>query len=199
MAAGKARKILTTGKPAARNGGGIIIGIFIGLMLGALLATAAAWYLTSASPFQLPQKKTPAQVKNPTPRALAGNSGDKAGNKQDFEFYRMLPQGSDAAAARSGSQVASVSPQAGSTAAARANEQLFLQVGAFANPSEADNMKALLALNGIEAATQQARLDDGRVVHRVRVGPFASQEALNPVRAQLTAAGVTASVIRVKP
>lgn len=69
-------------------------------------------------------------------------------------------------------------------------------MGAFENPSEADNLKARLALAGIEASAQRAQLADGRVVHRVRVGPFSRPEDMNPMRARLAEAGFNASVSR---
>ncbi|WP_341648385.1 SPOR domain-containing protein [Thauera humireducens] len=84
-------------------------------------------------------------------------------------------------------------------AAAKPVERLYLQVGAFENPGEADNLKARLALAGIEASAQRAQLADGRVVHRVRIGPFSSPEDMNPTRARLAAAGFNASVSRSNP
>ena len=42
----------------------------------------------------------------------------------------------------------------------------------------------------------RAQLPDGRVVHRVRVGPFAKPEDMNPMRARLSDAGFNASVSR---
>ena len=59
---------------------------------------------------------------------------------------------------------------------------MYLQVGAFENPNEADNLKARLALSGIQASAQRTQLPDGRVVHRVRIGPYARPEDMNPMR-----------------
>jgi cell division protein FtsN len=78
-------------------------------------------------------------------------------------------------------------------------ERLYLQVGAFEDPSEADNLKAKLALNGIEASSQRAQIGDGRIVHRVRIGPFGNPEDMNPVRTQLATAGFTATVVKANP
>ncbi|HMZ28771.1 MAG TPA: SPOR domain-containing protein [Thauera aminoaromatica] len=75
-------------------------------------------------------------------------------------------------------------------------ERIYLQVGSFENPSEADNLKARLALSGIQASAQRTQLPDGRIVHRVRVGPFAKPEDMNPMRARLSDAGFNASVSR---
>lgn len=180
------------GKPRqpARSGGGVIIGIFIGLVLGALCAAGAAWYFTRNSPFQ-PEQAAPAPAASPqSPLALPGKPGGKPVVKQDFEFYRILPQGVDAS---------TDPPKPAQPADVPKVERLYLQVGAFEDPAEADNMKALLTLNGIEASAQRAQLADGRIVHRVRIGPFGQPEEMNPVRARLSSAGFTATVVRSTP
>lgn len=175
---------------SSRSGGGVIVGIFIGLVLGALLAAGTAWFLTRSSPFQtLPSTPALSSADRP-PLALPGKPGDHPVVRQDFEFYKILPQGSAGGDARA-VPVPPVAPDA--------VERLYLQVGAFEDPAEADNVKALLALNGIDASAQRAQLADGRVVHRVRIGPFVKPEDMNPVRSRLASAGMTASVVRVNP
>lgn len=165
----------------------MIVGIFIGLVLGALLAAGTAWYFTRSSPFQAPPTTPAIPSGDQPPMALPGKPGDRPLVKQDFEFYKILPQGTNAPV-----EPAAVLPQQPVRV-----ERLYLQVGAFENPAEADNMKALLALNGIEASAQRTQLEDGRIVHRVRIGPFAKPEDMNPVRSRLASAGLTASVVRV--
>lgn len=179
----------TTSRPA-RSRGGILMGIFIGLVLGALFAAGAAWYFTRSSPFQAPptSPRPPASAEQP-PLALPGKPGDRPVAKQDFEFYKILPQG-DAAPAE---------PAPPREAAPAAVERLYLQVGAFEDPAQADNLKAMLALNGIDASAQRAQIADGRTVHRVRIGPFAKPEDMNPVRARLAEAGFTAAVVKGNP
>ena len=78
----------------AKSAGGTLIGIFIGLVFGALIAAGAAWYFTRANPFQpapvAPRVQAPADQ---GPAALPGKPGDRPVVKQDFEFYKILPQG----------------------------------------------------------------------------------------------------------
>ena len=179
----------TNGKSAG-SGGGVIVGIFIGLVLGAAFAASTAWYFTRSSPFQT-QPGTPSIPSgDQPPLALPGKPGDRPVVKQDFDFYKILPQGT-AASSEPSTTAIQAEPQR--------VERLYLQVGAFENPAEADNMKALLALNGIEASAQRTQLEDGRIVHRVRIGPFARPEDMNPTRSRLASAGLTASVVRVNP
>lgn len=197
----------------SRSGGGTVVGIFIGLVFGALIAAGAAWYFTRANPFQstppvAANNRAPASERQ-GPATLPGKPGDRPVARQDFEFYKILPDGDNVPApslpqptATPQRQVAvpiQQPPAPVQEAASRPVERLYLQVGAFENPGEADNLKARLALAGIEASAQRAQLADGRVVHRVRVGPFARPEDMNPTRARLAEAGFSAAVSRVAP
>ncbi len=208
MAVNKSKRLKQKAQLPARDSGGVIIGIFIGLMLGALLAAGAAWYLTRSSSMHLPQ------IQAPKPNnQISGRPGEATAGRKDFEFYRILPQGQEGGTSspvpdstantsvkNTNTQTAAVARSAPvSPSSTQQSDHLYLQVGAFENPAEADNMKALLALNGIDAAAQRTQLDDGRIVHRVRIGPFDSTEDMGPVRSRLATAGLTASVIRVKP
>ena len=171
----------------------MIVGIFIGLVLGAVFAAGAAWYFTRNSPFQAQPAVAPVLPKAPggeqQPASLPGKPGDRPVVKPDFEFYKILPQG----------EGAPTETKAATPAPTQAAEPLYLQIGAFENPAEADNLKARLALNGIEASAQRAQLPDGRTLHRVRIGPFAKPEDMNPVRTRLAEAGFTASVVKANP
>lgn len=190
----------------ARSGGGTLIGIFIGLIFGALIAAGAAWYFTRANPFQaMPAPPPRASTADQPPAALPGKPGDRPVVKQDFEFYKILPQGEGSSsststtvtpAAPTKEKAAAKAPVPVKEAAPKPVERLYLQIGSFENPAEADNLKARLALAGIEASGQRVQLADGRTVHRVRIGPFASPEEMNPARSRLAEAGFSATVSR---
>jgi cell division septation protein DedD len=51
---------------------------------------------------------------------------------------------------------------------------------------------------GVEAGVQQVTLAEKGVMHRVRIGPFASVEAMAPTRSLLAQNGIQAGVVRVK-
>lgn len=189
----------STRKPArspARSGGGTLVGIFIGLVMGALIAAGAAWYFTRANPFQtVPTAPTRAPAADQPPAALPGKPGDRPVVKQDFEFYKILPQGENTA-----QHPASPEPvKPPEKPEEKPAEKLWLQVGAFGEADDAENLKARLALSGIQAGSQRAQLPDGRVVHRVRIGPFAKPEEMNAVRSRLASAGFEASVAKAAP
>jgi cell division protein FtsN len=70
----------------------------------------------------------------------------------------------------------------------------LLQVGAYENETEADAMRAKLALSGFEASISK-RERDGKTLHRVRIGPINSTEEMNRIRASLTQNGIETSVV----
>lgn len=196
----------------ARSGGGTLIGIFIGLVCGALIAAGAAWYFTRSNPFQTMPVAPRVPAADLPPAALPGKPGDRPVVKQDFQFYNILPQGDSTQSQPQSQPQPAVVPQPAASidelvksregsvppreAAPKAVERLYLQIGAFESPADADNLKARLALAGIDASGQRVQLADGRTLHRVRIGPFSSPEEMNPARARLAAAGFNATVSR---
>ena len=71
-----------------------------------------------------------------------------------------------------------------------------LQAGSYRNESDANRVRAQLALQGVDAKVQRVAVD-ADVWHRVRIGPISNLDELNKVRRQLQAAEVDALVIRV--
>jgi cell division protein FtsN len=73
----------------------------------------------------------------------------------------------------------------------------YLQAGAFQKSSDADNLKARLALAGLEAQIQTATLPDKTVWHRVRLGPFRHPDAMIQTRSVLRENKIEPSIIKV--
>ena len=182
---------------AAPNGRGnpMGVGILIGLLLGLCIALGVALYINKgANPF----------VKKPRPTETVGREiapaettqtpspTDKPAKvaeiKPRFDFYKILP----------GTEEAVTDKEFKRAPPASNKEVYFLQVAAFQNPSDADNLKARLALSGIEAQIQTATLPDGRIWHRVRVGPFSNKEELGKSRAALKENNLEANLIKVR-
>jgi len=87
--------------------------------------------------------------------------------------------------------------KSGADSAASADKWLYyLQVGAFRNQADAENTKAKLALQGMEASVME-RPSDGGSLYRVRIGPFEQVDTMNNVRSKLTESGMDVAVIRV--
>jgi cell division protein FtsN len=73
----------------------------------------------------------------------------------------------------------------------------YLQAGAFQAASDADNLKARLALAGLEAQIQTATLPDNSIWHRVRLGPYTNAQDLDKARAALKENKIDNAVIKV--
>jgi cell division protein FtsN len=73
----------------------------------------------------------------------------------------------------------------------------FVQAGAFKSPEEAQAQKARLAMLGMDASVTE-REQAGRVVYRVRMGPFSQKAVADATREQLDVNGVEAALVRVQ-
>lgn len=83
--------------------------------------------------------------------------------------------------------------------AAKADEDKFnyyLQVGAFREQTDAEGMRAKLALIGVEAKVSERQSENG-MLYRVRVGPFGQLDAMNKVRSKLSDNSVDGVVLRI--
>jgi cell division protein FtsN len=188
--------------------GGVVLGIFLGLILGLAIAAAVAYYLARAG------LSSPLPVAGAAKDAARANKTDMPANagapeKPRFDFYKILPgaeeprigterKAADKAIERPGDKagpdtVAKAGPAAG---AVKPADRMWLQAGAFASQSDADSLKARLALAGWEAAVQSATLPDQGVRYRVRVGPFDNTDEVNRVKAELGKSGFDAAVIK---
>ena len=188
---------------AGGRGSPMWVGILIGLLVGLCIALGVALYINKgANPFVPRQKpaekstekstdsqKESAATETSRPSSPAGEKHAKNGDvKPRFDFYKILP----------GTEEAVTDKEFKRTSPAATKEVYFLQVAAFQSPSDADNLKARLALAGIEAQIQTATLPDGQVWHRVRVGPFSNQDELSKSRAALKENKLEANLIKVR-
>lgn len=182
--------------------GGTLLGLAFGLVVGVLVSFGVVWYLNK-TPLPFVDRVTQPEAKDTrkeAPVALPGKPGDKPVDKageRKFEFYDIL-EGKKGVAP----PAAVPHPPAAAPAAAPAAEpgggNLFLQVGAFQKPADAENLKARLAMLGLEASVQTAEVPEKGTMHRVRVGPYGSAEQMNQARGQLSQNGIPATVVRVK-
>ena len=186
----------------SRKGGSLLAAVLVGMVLGLILAGGVAWYiLKGPSPFvnyapheQVklapdPVKPPPAPVAKVEPDAVSAvaSASGVGDTKPRFEFYKVLTDKPDAAPAQAGAKAA------GKPAT---KEAYFLQAGAFASADEADNLKAKLAMLGVEASVQAATLPDKTVWHRVRLGPYRSTGEMNKASAMLKQNGVDTTPMR---
>lgn len=197
--------------PQKTSSGGTLLGVFIGLVIGVLIAFGVVLYLNkSPLPFQNKYEGAPKAADKEgsgasaqTPAALPGKPGDKPVERQRFEFYNILegkqaatPPASGTATAPAAAPGAPAAPV--SDAKPASIETYFLQVGSFQKAADADNLKAKLALTGLDSSVQEVNIPDKGAMHRVRVGPFRNPDEMNRARTLLSQNGIQGTVIKQK-
>lgn len=204
---------------ARKRGSSLWFGLFIGYTLGIASAIGVWLYISQApSPF-LPQGKesqssssgeaTPQSPVSSAEKKTSSHSNQLETAESRFDFYKILP-GIEEPAVDDTFDLAPLPPT--TTVTKKSSEKLpektsagidvpkdqyYLQAGSFRSSSDAERMKAELAMLGIVASVQVGKSDSNVLVHRVRVGPFTKMEELDRVRATLQSNGMTTSLVRV--
>jgi len=202
--------------------GGTLVGLFVGIALGVGLAAAVAFFVMRAgNPYQ---SAVTGNAREPGKDPGKGSRAEPAGpDKPRFDFYKILPGVEEPkvppkAAERATGDKATVEraavpdktvariderpPAAPGKAtepaprAPKSTERYWLQAGSFSTEGEAENVKAQLAMSGIEATLQQATLPDKSVRFRVRLGPYDNVDEVTRVKSDLARRGIDASVIK---
>ncbi|MDR2173990.1 MAG: SPOR domain-containing protein [Burkholderiales bacterium] len=205
----------------------LFTGIFLGIVTGLVMALTAAWKLGGNAVVELfASKDKPIvnqRISDSASAAKTGNgkANDKPGDKPSFDFYKVLPEGSNATAgndkatparppeqrttaiasatentsARPISAATSTSPPMTATST-KPKEIYWLQVGSFSRQEDADNRKAELALYGWEASIQKGEAPGRGVFYRVRVGPYDSAEQTGRMKTELTQRKFDVAVVR---
>jgi cell division protein FtsN len=182
-------------RPRRNARGGTLLGIFVGLILGLAIAAAVAYYL-GRSGFTAPVAATPSSRDG----LRTGKAESAPPDKPRFDFYKILPGAEEPKITpeRKSVDKATVDAvaKAPESSSAKAAEKAWLQAGAFTTQSDAENLKARLALAGWEAVVQSATLPDKSVRYRVRLGPYDNVDELNRVKNDLGKGGFEVAVIR---
>ncbi|MFC7091992.1 SPOR domain-containing protein [Jeongeupia naejangsanensis] len=211
---------------SSRSGGGgsLVTGLVVGLLGGVAVAVGVALFLNrSDSPFTKKDVTPPDAIGSaPQPTAKqpevlhpGGNSSSapalpetakpasapaEASGAERFDFYKVLPElnkNDNKQAAEDTKPTPPVKkPETTPPAKVEAPKGAYLQVGAFQNEQEADNLKAKLALVGVEATIQSSSSADKGLWHRVRIGPFTNLADLDKARAQLKGSGIDSTVVK---
>lgn len=180
----KANRNARQGRPAPAvqgKAGGLFLGLVIGLALGIAVAAALAWYFTSrpsqfkaveqapvalppSAPVPLapplpaaPQPSVPPPA--PTAPAPAGKPKPAVQPDEKYTFFDILPGD------KPSKPVDAKLPR----------EVWWLQVAALREAKDADRLKAKIALLGLDVQVQKVD-SGGNTLHRVRVGPFKTED-----------------------
>ena len=212
------RRTAANTRPARHSGaGGTLVGLFIGLALGLSLAAAVAFYIMRAGSPYTPVAPAKESAREPARTARAEPA---APEKPRFDFYKILPgieepKVSAKAAEKPATDRATVEraatpekaadktvakaderPPSDAARAPKAGDRFWLQAGSFVQESEAENLKARLALAGWEAEVQSASVADKGMRYRVRLGPYDSADELNRIKGELGKRGFEVAVIK---
>lgn len=191
--------------------GGTFLGFIIGIVVGLGGALAVAVYVTKVPvPFinkgqsrSADQDAAEAKKnKDWDPNApLYGKNPAKNSNTVSVPAAGASEPAPAVAAAKPESKANPSSDPLGDLAKAKAAEPepfiYFVQVGAFRTPEDAESLRAKLSLSGIDAKVTE-REQSGRLIHRVRTGPFDRKELADGAREKLEAAGYETALVRVQ-
>jgi cell division protein FtsN len=144
----------------------------------------------TAQPLAVPaERKAPEALKPKKPKAAPD-----VPPKPRFDFYNLLPE---MEVIVPDEDIQGQATQEGVKQVEQPGTYL-LQAGSFRNRKQADQLRARLALLGLETSVQAVTVDNAQTWHRVRVGPFSNLQELNNARTLLKKNGVDAILIRLK-
>lgn len=205
--------------------GGTFLGFIVGLVLGLGVALAVAIYVTKVptpfsnknqprtndqnaqenqknkdwNPNSVFQPKAPADVPTP-PETPAPVAEDKSKDKNPAQADMAKPVPRPAVTADPLGDLAKSKSTLSTPAAPGSTSDPFdyvVQAGAYRTSADADAQKAKLALMGLDAKVSE-RDQAGRLVYRVRLGPFDDKNAAERVRAKLESSGIENTLVRVQ-
>jgi cell division protein FtsN len=162
------------------------------LMTGILIGLGLAYYLWSKG--FIPQPQVDATVTEESVPADTEEVAPATGEpkKSRYDFFTVLPEMEVIVP----EQELSKKSQPRETATVQADSDSYLlQVGSFREKSDAEQMKARLALLGIATRIQTVTVNDA-TWHRVRVGPVSGARQADEMRKQLTDNGIDSLVMK---
>ena len=188
--------------------GGTLLGFIIGVLVGLAAALAVAVYVT----------KVPIPFVNKGPSRSADQDVTESQKNKDWDpnaplygktpVKPALPASAAPAAPPAGPAATEYKPavtadplgdlaNARSAAAPAEPFSYFVQVGAFRSAEDAESQRAKLSLSGVQAKVTE-REQAGRVVFRVRVGPFDTKKEADQLKQRLDDSGLETALVRVQ-
>lgn len=202
-----------------KGGSSLLAGLLVGLAIGITAAVAVVFYVNrSANPFSAkpapasapasampqttqtaPEVLRPSGSKDETPvvqnaSSASGSPAQKASGIE-LDFYRVLP-GLNEKTGNNPKPAEGTKPTASATVKVVPAKGAWLQAGAFQNEQDADNLKAKLAMLGIESRIQTQDIPGKGLWHRVRIGPLGTPGDVDKARSQLQANGIETVVVK---
>jgi len=167
---------------------GLLAGLFVAFLVFLQMQPAGEVTVEETRALDIPTETEARDVRKQKPAPVPPPP------KPRFDFYNLLPemevivQDEEIKGAPSKEGVKRVE-QPGT---------YLLQAGSFRSHTQADQLRAKLALLGLETSIQSVSVDSKQAWHRVRVGPFLNLSDLNQARSLLKKNGIDAILIRLK-
>ena len=195
-----------------RRKGSMMVGILIGIVIGVAAVVGIAIYLNYvATPFTHTNQLVGDENTGETLASLSSSTSEVATNQtkmlntrgsdqskvldknqpsdvtteKKFDFYKILP--GDAG-------IVSDKPKELLNKKKLVVLQRYLQIGSFQNATDANNLKAKLALIGINARIQSIDIPNQGFIHRVRIGPI-NADSIEPMKVLLLQNGIQVTVV----
>ena len=163
--------------------GGILIG------LGAAVFLMAKGYLP-----EIKQHLPSVDSKSTEPALVEEEIAEP--KKPRYDFFTVLPEMEVVVPEQELSRKAE--PSTPQTTTDGSGDQYILQAGSFRNATDAEQMKAQLALLGSMATVQKVTVN-GKTWHRVRLGPFQSAREADDMRRMLSDNRIDTLVMKANP
>jgi cell division protein FtsN len=199
---------------------GLLLGVVISLAVALWLNRLSNPFVEKGKPVEPVAKFAPAQPQPPAEAAKAAEQAAKGklpaaaapapekpapkpSDRPRFEFYQILPGEKEITDREARSTAPRPPSQAGTKPGGtpgapkpHSGESYWLQAGAFSEEREADNLKARIALTGLEASVRAVSIPEKGTLYRVRLGPYQSLDDANRIKSALSQNGVGAAIIR---
>lgn len=169
-----------------------LAGFVLGLAFG--LSVAVGVYLYDRRPEARVAAQSAPMTRDDAPEKPGQTQAEPAAEDAEtrFEFYEMLPKFEVVIPEQDGTV-----PSSGTSGGPVEKPGAYiLQAGSFRNQADADRVRALIALQGVESKIQRVTIDKD-TWHRVRIGPIKNLKQLEDTRTKLRQARIDALVIRV--
>lgn len=118
--------------------------------------------------------------------------------KPRYDFFTVLPEMEVVVPEQELSRKADKAEPTTSTSTEKAGDYYILQAGSFRSATDAEQMKARLALLGSMATVQKVTVN-GQTWHRVRIGPFQGARTADEMRRMLSDNKIDTLVMKANP
>ena len=159
------------------QGGSTLLGFILGLSLGLVIALVVAWMINRNAPHEKLNTRMPDQ-------AVIPKSADSTETRDINSPLKNKVSKSEE----------SEGPK--ETKEAPTTVSYWVQIGAYSTKADAENQKATVAMQGVQAVISENNSEDKKL-WRVRIGPFESSASTKDIKKKLDDANIGYTVIKV--